>query len=148
MPRFRLALISSLLVSGCALVPPTHLGGIAATVSPMDYAERLCAPVELESYATCLNEVLDGINLRRNPMAPGDATSGPFAVILDGDVYLGSYWTAVFAGRFDVSTGSKRCRGEYNAFAGSADAIFDVYCADGRSGWVDLIRSMDGRNGI
>jgi hypothetical protein len=148
MTRFVFSVAVPLLVSGCALVPPTHLGGIATTVSPTDYAERLCAAVDLESYATCMNEVLEGINQRRNPMAPGDATSGPFAVIMEGDVYVGSYWTAVFVGRFSVSTGNKACRGEYNAFTGSADAIFDVYCDDGRSGWADLIRSMDGRNGI
>jgi hypothetical protein len=148
MPRLHVVATLSILLGGCALVPPTHLGGIATTVTPMDYGRRLCAHVAPESYATCLNEVLDDINHRHHRLPPGLSTSGPFAVIMDGEVYLGDYRSSLFAADFTVASASHRCRGGYNAFTGSADALFDVYCDDGRSGWADLIRASDGRNGI
>lgn len=148
MPRLHLAVTLAALLGGCAIVPPNHLGGIATSVTPMDYARRLCGHLDLQSYATCLNEVLDGINQRGNRLPPGYSTYGPFAVIMDGDVYIGDYRSWPFAAEFRVSNGRKGCRGSYNAFTGSADAIFDVYCDDGRSGWADMIRAADGRNGI
>ncbi|MBK1645264.1 hypothetical protein CKO25_11550 [Thiocapsa imhoffii] len=148
MTRLPLVVALSILASGCALIPPTHFGGIATSVSAMDYAEQLCSVVELEAYATCLNEMLDDIDQRGSHLPAGFSTSGPFAVILGGEVYLGSYRSSPFAAAFQVTSGERQCRGGYSAFHGSADAVFDVHCDDGRSGWADTVRALDGRNGI
>jgi hypothetical protein len=149
MTRRCFAAALSLLLGGCGLVPPTHLGGISATVAPIDYGRRLCAHLDPESYSSCVSQVLDEIE-RGQParLPPGYSTSGPFAVIMDGQVYIGDYRSSPFKADFRVSNGTDVCRGGYNAFTGSADAIFDVYCDDGRSGWADIIRASDGRNGI
>jgi hypothetical protein len=149
MTRLHLAASLSLLLGACSLVPPNHLGGISASVSPMDYARRLCAHLDPESYSSCVSEVLDEVDRGQpNRLPPGYSTSGPFAVIMDGDVYIGDYRSSLFMADFRVSNGQHGCRGGYNAFTGSADAVFDVYCDDGRSGWADMIRASDGRNGI
>lgn len=138
-----------LLLGGCAAVPPTHLGGIATTIEPEEYGRRLCAYVELEAFPSCLSQVMDYFERPRPDDAPlGHSTSGPFAVMLEGNVYMGEYSSTPFTARFRVSNGSESCRGDYDAFAGSRDAVFDVYCNDGRAGWADLIRAADGRNGI
>jgi hypothetical protein len=149
MTRRHFAAVLSLLLGGCGLVPPTHLGGISATVSPIDYGRRLCAHLDPESYSSCVSQVLDEID-RGQPtrLPPGYSTSGPFAVIMGGQVYIGDYRSSPFKADFRVSNGQHVCRGGYNAFTGSADAIFDVYCNDGRNGWADIIRASDGRNGI
>jgi hypothetical protein len=141
--------ILPILLGACGLVPPNHLGGIGATVSPIDYGRRLCAHLDPESYSSCVSQVLDESD-RSQPgrLPPGDSTSGPFAVMMDGEVYIGDYRSSPFAADFSVSNGRNGCRGGYNAFTGSADAVFDVYCDDGRSGWADIIRASDGRNGI
>jgi hypothetical protein len=67
---------------------------------------------------------------------------------MGGEVYVGDYRSNPFKADFRVSNGRNGCRGAYNAITGSADAVFDVYCDDGRSGWADVIRAGDGRNGI
>ncbi|MCG6897124.1 MAG: hypothetical protein LJE61_14870 [Thiocapsa sp.] len=149
MNRPPLVALLSILLGGCALVPPNHLGAITTNVSPMDYAERLCAHLDLESYSSCASRVLDDIDeARLERLPPGGSTSGPFAVLMDGDIYLGDYRSSPFAASFRVSNGRHHCRGGYDVFRGSVDALFDVYCDDGRSGWADIIRASDGRNGI
>jgi hypothetical protein len=148
MTRFHLVATLSTLLGGCGLVQPNHLGGISVAVAPMDYGRRLCAPAEPESHASCLNRVLDDIDRRGRRPSAGSSTAGPFAVIMQGDIFLGDYRSSLFAAEFNVAKADQRCRGAYNAFTGSADALFDVYCDDGRSGWADLIRAHDGRNGI
>ncbi len=136
-------------LAACALVPPTHLGGIAASVEPMDYARRLCTHLPLDAYPTCVSAVLDEFD-RPQPTTPplGYSTSGPFAVIMQGEMYLGDYRSSIFVADFSVSNGHQTCRGAYNAFRGSVDARYDVYCSDGRAGWADLIHDTDGRRGI
>lgn len=149
MSRYVVAVVLSAQLAGCGSLMPNHMGGIAATVTPEDYAERLCANEDLESYPACLSRVLDYMDEpRANEVPSGHSTSGPFAVIMDGTTYMGSYSSGPFAASFQVSNGRNGCRGSYDVLAGSADAIFDVYCDDGRRGWADTIRAMDGRNGI
>ncbi|NCA69499.1 MAG: hypothetical protein EOM91_05205 [Sphingobacteriia bacterium] len=136
-------------LAGCALVPPSHVGGIGASIRPMDYAARLCRPVSIEQYPACVSAVLDVFDQPRpNLPPPGHSTSGPFAVILADALYLGEYRSTPFAASFEVSHGTHQCRGAYSALRGSPDAIYDVHCNDGRMGWADVIRASDGRNGI
>lgn len=139
----------SVLLGGCGAFPPGHQGGISTTVTPQEYGERLCRHLDLEDYPSCLSQVLDYFE-RPTPddLPPGHSTSGPFAVLLGGDVYMGRYSSSPFAADFRVSNGRQGCRGSYSAFAGSSDAIFDVHCDDGRSGWADIVLDSDGRNGI
>lgn len=148
----RLAIIAGLscLLAGCGLVSPKHIGGISATVTPEDYAQRLCGHLDLEDYPSCLTQVLEYFERPRpNDLPPGHSTSGPFAVMMDGKVYMGTYGKdSPFNSSFRVANGNKSCRGSYSAFHGSADALFDVYCNDGRSGWADLIHDSSGRDGI
>lgn len=157
MPRlaYRLAVLAAapalaLLPAGCGFLMPGHAGGISTFVSPMDYGQRLCANVELEAYPSCLSNVLDYFEQpRADDVPPGQSTSGPFAVSMDGGLYLGTYSsTPPFAASFRVSNGPKSCRGAYNALTGSQDALFDVYCDDGRAGWADIVLDQSGRNGI
>lgn len=141
---------SSALLGGCGFLLPGHAGGISVGVTPDEYGERLCRSVDLEDYPACLSAVLDYFD---EPLAddipPGHSTSGPFAVAMDGGLYLGTYDSLPpFQASFRVSNGDNGCHGSYNAFTGSQDALFDVYCDDGRSGWADIILASDGRNGI
>ncbi len=137
------------LPAGCGFLMPGHTGGISTFVAPEDYGERLCANVELESYSSCLSNVLDYFEMPRAEDIPGQSTSGPFAVSMDGGLYLGTYRsTPPFAASFRVSNGPNGCRGSYNVLQGSQDALFDVYCDDGRAGWADIVLDQGGRNGI
>lgn len=150
---FRLVAIAagvSTLLGGCALLPPNHLGGIATTVSPDEYGDRLCRHLDLEDYAGCVSQVLEYFETPHpDTIPPGHSTSGPIVVMLGEDVYKGHYESMPpFAASFRVSNGVNACNASYNAGAGSNDALFDVYCNDGRSGWADMILAMDGRNGI
>lgn len=139
----------SILLGGCGLFPPSHQGGISTTVSPEDYGQRLCGHLDLEDYPSCLSQVLDYFEQPHADTLPaGHSTSGPFAVVMGGDVYMGHYSSDPFQASFRVSNGRNGCRGSYNILTGSADAIFDVYCDDGRNGWADIILASDGRNGI
>lgn len=137
------------LLGGCGSFLPGHIGGITTYVSPDDYGERLCRGVDLESYPSCLSHVLDYFEEPHADVVPvGYSTSGPFAVAMEGALYLGTYQSTPFSAQFRVTSGTNSCRGSYNAFAGSRDAIYDVYCDDGRAGWADTIRDQTGRNGI
>jgi hypothetical protein len=137
----------ALSLTGCGTV---FLGGIVTRVSPEDYGERLCSGVDLEAYPACMTTVLDYFD---QPTAdadpPGAGTSGPFAVVMDGGLYLGDYTSIPpFSARFRVDNGVNACRGSYNAQAGSRTSLFDVYCDDGRAGWADIIHDTSGRSGI
>ena len=137
------------LLSGCGSFLPGHIGGIVTYVSPDDYAERLCAHVELESYPSCMSHVLDYFaEPHADDIPVSQATSGPFAVVMDRALYLGTYQGGPFSSSFRVASGTKACRGSFSAFTGSRDAIYDVYCDDGRAGWAATIRDQTGRNGI
>jgi hypothetical protein len=135
-------------VGGCGSLLPGHLGGIATEVSDEDYAERLCGYLDLEQYPACVSELMDRYEQKSADDDPGHGRTGPFAVIMEGGVYMGTYETYPFSGSFSVSNGENRCRGSFAAATETRDALFDVYCDDGRSGWADIIRATDGRNGI
>ncbi|MBV5274565.1 MAG: hypothetical protein JZU52_13285 [Lamprocystis purpurea] len=142
-------LVLAPLLGGCGTTLPGHLGGIATYVSAEDYGELLCAKVDLESYPSCMSSVLDYFEEpHADDLPSGQSTSGPFAVSMDGTFYMGTYASQPFSGRFEVSSGKNACRGSFDAFAGSRDALYDVYCDDGRAGWADLILDQTGRNGI
>lgn len=150
---FRLIVIAaglSVALTGCALLLPNHQGGISTMVSPDEYGDRLCRHLDLEDYAGCMSEVLEYFETPRPDVIPaGHSTSGPIAVMMKEDVYIGQYDSLPpFAASFRVSNDTNACSASYNAAAGSVDAVFDVYCSDGRSGWADIISAIDGRNGI
>lgn len=153
MSRLIASVSVSILLGGCGAFPPSHQGGISATVTPEDYGHRLCGHLALEDYPSCLSQVLDYVQSANQSsgaktLPAGYSTSGPFAVVMGQELYLGNYRSDLFQAEFRVSNGRHGCRGSYNAFANSVDAIFDVYCDDGRKGWADIILAHDGRNGI
>lgn len=137
------------LLGGCGSFLPGHIGGLTTYVSPDDYAQRLCRGVELEAYPACVSQILDYFDEPLADSIPrGQSSSGPFAVAMQGALYLGTYQASPFAGRFRVVSGTNTCRGSYSAFAGFRAPIYDVYCDDGRSGWAETIRDQTGANGI
>jgi hypothetical protein len=143
------SLATAVLVGGCGTSLPAHIGGITTYVSPMDYGEQLCADLPLESYPSCVSQVLDYFEQpHANEIPRGHSTSGPFALMLGGELYMGTYNSNPFKSRFRVASENKFCRGSFNAFAGSREALYDVYCSDGRAGWADIILDQTGRNGI
>lgn len=142
--------LACLHLGGCGVLLPGHVGGISTSVSPEDYGDRLCRHLDLEDYPACLSQVLDYFEEPlANDVPASQSTSGPFAVAMDGGLYIGSYQSIPpFSASFRVSNGANACRGSYNGLTGSQDALFDVYCDDGRAGWADIILATDGRNGI
>ena len=144
---FPLALAA--LLGGCGTALPGHIGGITTYVSPEDYGERLCARLDLESYPSCISSVLDYFEApHADIIPPGHSTSGPFAIAMGGVLYLGTYDSNPFVSHFRVASGTKACHGSFSALSGSRDALYDVYCDDGRAGWADIILDQTGRNGI
>lgn len=128
---------------------PERFEAAYTPVSPADYAERLCRGVEMEDYATCINRTVDYYReAARGPLPPDGSISGPFAVVVNGQVYLGRYSSGPFHADFRVDSGTKWCRGSYNAFTGSTQGVFDVICHDGRRGTADIVLDREGRNGI
>jgi hypothetical protein len=142
-------LVLPLILTGCGYALPGHIGGLVTYVSPEDYGERLCAHVDLELYPACLSQVLDHFGDSRT-RAPARYQSGllPLAVAMDDRLYLGTFDWGPFNSSFSVTSGTKTCRGSYAAFGGSQDALYDVYCNDGRAGWAATIRDQSGHNGI
>jgi hypothetical protein len=140
--------VLSVALAGCGTLLPGHLGGIATAVSPEDYAQRLCRHLPLEEYPACVSHVLDYFDETYAQPTPEQAVSGPFAVAMDNRIYMGTYVSQPFAASFRVASGTKGCHGSYNVLKGSQDALFDVYCDDGRSGWADIILDQTGRAGI
>ena len=137
------------LSAGCASGSDPAGGGLFASVSSLDYAKLICKPVDIDDYATCVNGMLDTYE---NPVdtefPPEQSTSGPFMVMLASDTYYGWYRSQPFAADFRVSNGRTICRGGYNAFAGSVEAVFAVRCDDGRSGTAQTVRDVKGGNGV
>lgn len=133
-----LAFCATLAVAGCT------------TVQPIEYAQTLCETVPRAEYSTCASRVLEHHRdwVWETDLPPGYSTSGPFAMVAANQLYLGSYVSNPFAAYFRASSGASTCRGSYNAFAGSRDAILDVRCSDGRTGTADLVLDQKGRNGI
>ena len=142
-------LVLALFLNGCGYALPGHIGGLVTYIPPEEYGKRLCAHVDLELYPACLSQVLDHFD---DPRAPGNSRdrSGPLpiAVAMDDRLYLGTFDWGPFNSSFSVTSGTKTCRGSYSAFGGSQDALYDVYCNDGRAGWAATIRDQSGNNGI
>lgn len=128
---------------------PERFDAVYTPISAAEYGEFLCKHLDIEQYASCVNRVEDFYrNSARDAGSQGSSNAGPFAVVVDREVFLGSYRSDPFSAYFRVSSGTKACRGSYNAFAGSSAPIFDVRCNNGRRGKANIVRSADGRNGI
>jgi hypothetical protein len=128
---------------------PERFQAVYTPVTPAEIGERLCRGVELEDYASCINQTVDYYReVSRERLPRGAATAGPFAMRLDGRLYLGTYDSDPFSAYFRVADDSNTCRGSYSALAGATDAIFDVRCDDGRRGTADIVLDREGRNGI
>ena len=128
---------------------PERWTAVYSPAGVSEYGDLLCGHLEPEEYATCVNDIWDHYRRseRRTP-EPGESTSGPFAVVVWGEVFLGSYRSDPFSAGFRVSNDRLSCRGADNAFLGSANAVFDVYCDNGKRGKADIVLDRDGRNGI
>lgn len=148
LPSVILVIAFAVSAGGCGSVLPGHFGGVATQIPDEVYAEKLCGYLDLEAYPACFSAYLDRLDMVISDDQPGHGTSGPFMVVMDGGVYSGSYSSSLFSAQFQVSNGENACRGSFGARSGSQDALFDVYCDDGRSGWADIIQDIDGRNGI
>lgn len=131
------------------LEEPDRFQAVYTPVSPAEIGERLCRGVELEDYASCINQTVDYYReASREPPPRGAATAGPFAMELNGRLYLGTYDSDPFSAYFRVADGTSVCRGAYNALAGDTEAVFEVRCDDGRRGTADIVLDRKGRNGI
>jgi len=120
-------------------------------VSVSEYGELLCGHKEQEEYASCVNQIWAHYRetQRRDP-EPGESTSGPFAVMIWNQLFLGSYWSDPFSASFQI-TGKRSgqvCRGSYSALRGDTRAVFDVDCDNGKHGKADIVLDRTGRNGI
>ena len=145
----RLVALLGALTAGCAHGTDPADGWLFTRMSNLDYARMLCERADVEYYATCVNGMLDVYaNPTEAEFPPAQASSGPFLVMLGPDNYYGWYRSHPFAADFRVTNGRTICRGGYNAFAGSADAVFAVRCDDGRTGSATIIRDTSGRNGV
>jgi len=138
-------------IAGCSSNPATTDYDLVYTdVTPIEYARILCQRIPMQDRHTCMTSVIkhyrDAIE---EDLPRGDATVGPFVLIIDQVLYQGRYVSQPFAAAFTVrsDTGST-CRGRYNAFAGDTRAVFAVWCDDGRRGSANIILDEEGRNGI
>lgn len=125
-----------------------------AAYSPVgvsEYGELLCGHVDQEEYSSCVNRIWDHYreSQRRTP-EPGESTSGPFAVVVWNEIFLGSYWSDPFSASFQVTSehSGQVCRGSYSALRGDTRAVFDVNCDNGNHGKADIVLDRSGRNGI
>ena len=118
-------------------------------VEPIQYARILCRRIPMDAQYSCMTSVLAHYRATRfDEPDPSQVTNGPFVVVLDDDLYRGTYVSQPFAAAFTVSNEYNVCRGRYNAFAGDTRAQFRVRCDDGSTGRAQLILDIDGRNGI
>lgn len=128
---------------------PDRFGAVYTPVSVVDYRKILCSGVDIEDYATCANRVEDYYRESlQTGEQPGDATSGPFAVLLDDTLYLGSYRSDVFRASFQVESDTNSCRGAYSAFRGDKEPVFDIRCEDGMRGQGRMVLDRYGSDGI
>jgi hypothetical protein len=128
---------------------PDRWGAVYSPVGVSEYGELLCGHLELEDYATCVNRVWAHYRERqRTPQAPGETTSGPFAVVVYDRILLGSYWSDPFSASFSVSDDGVTCRGSYSALYGDQKPVFDVTCDNGMRGKARIVRDRSGSNGI
>lgn len=118
-------------------------------VQPIEYARILCRGIEMQDQHTCMTSVIQHYrDMRYYEPTPSAVTGGPFVVVLDDDLYRGTYVSNPFVSAFTVSNGNIICRGRYNALGGDSRAEFGVRCDDGSTGIANIILDVDGRNGI
>jgi hypothetical protein len=118
-------------------------------VQPIEYARILCRGIPMEDRHTCMTSVIQHHHIAsRRDADEQDVAEGPFVVVLEEDVYRGSYVSQPLAAAFTVSNGYNICRGRYSALAGDTEAIFRVRCDDGSRGDANIILDRSGRNGI
>ncbi|TVQ91937.1 MAG: hypothetical protein EA400_04330 [Chromatiaceae bacterium] len=141
----------AVLLGGCS----GRRGGIdfdrvVVALKPMDYARVLCRPTPMEHRHTCLSAVLEHFQETWDQTEPrGQQTVGrPLLIILDNEIYQGSYRVTPVSGTFSARGASNTCRGRYSALAGDREAIFQVVCDDGARGQANLILGQDGQNGL
>jgi hypothetical protein len=128
---------------------PQRSEALYTPVTLDEYSKDLCSTVDIEDYATCANRVEEYYrDSLQSTEAPGSATSGPFAVLLENELYVGSYWSDVFSASFRVASDGKSCRGSYNALYGDKDKVFKVWCDNGRRGTARIVSDRYGRDGI
>jgi len=138
-----------LLLCGCSSYNDVDYRGISVAMTPMDYADILCSGVDFDRYHACITKVRDHqLTLREAAEPEGSATSGAFAMVVDSEVFLGSYSSDPFRMYFEADSDDHFCRGSYNAFAGSTDATLKVTCNNGLRGEADVVSDTNGRSGI
>lgn len=128
---------------------PDRAEALYTPVTAAEYTRYLCGHIDIRNYATCANRVdefyRDSVN---DPISPGSSTSGPFAVLLQDDLMIGSYRSDPFSASFRVSSDSNACQGSYNAIYGDSDRVFKVWCDNGETGSARMVRDRYGRDGI
>lgn len=128
---------------------PERSEALYTPVTAAEYSKYLCGLVDIEDYATCANRVDEYYRSSvADPNSPGSSTSGPFAVVLDNGLYVGTYRSDPFSASFRVSNDKNSCKGSYNAIYGDEDAVFRVWCDDGARGKARMVRDRYGRDGI
>lgn len=128
---------------------PERSKALYTPVTVAEYTRYLCEPVAIEDFATCANRVEQFYREARQPYIQlGDAQSGPFAILLEDKLYIGSYRSDVFSASFRVSYGGNTCKGSYNAIQGDKEAVFRVWCDDGKRGKARIVLDRYGRDGI
>ncbi len=138
-----------LVLGGCSTYNDPDFDGIAVWMTPMNYANTLCSGIEFDLYHDCITRVLEHQQELRNADEPeGNATSGTFAMVVDSEIFLGSYASDPFRMYFEADSEDHYCRGSYNAFTGSTDAILKVTCNNGLRGDAAVVRDTSGRSGI
>jgi hypothetical protein len=128
---------------------PDRWAALYSPVGVAEYGDLLCGHLDLEDYSSCVNRVWGSYReeLRRTP-EPGRSTSGPFAVVVNDQLLLGSYWSDPFSASFSVSSDRVACRGSYSALHGDRRPVFDVSCDNGMRGRAEIVRDRSGRGGI
>lgn len=121
-------------------------------VTVSEYGELVCAQVEQEQRASCINLVWNHYRqAQRKTPDFGESTSGPFAIVIRDDLLLGSYRSDPFSADFEVKSQQHAglgCRGRYSALDGDTKAQFAVTCDNGQQGHADIVLDRYGRNGI
>jgi hypothetical protein len=128
---------------------PQRSEALYTPVTVAEYSRYVCSLVDIEDYATCANRVekyySDSLEF---PIPPGTSTSGPFAVLLEDELYVGSYRSDPFSASFRISSVENNCWGSYNAIHGDKDAVFKVQFDNGDRGQARIVRDRYGRDGI
>lgn len=128
---------------------PERSEALYTPVTVEEYTKYICSQVDIEHFATCANRVDKFYRESRDlPVEPGESTSGPFAVLLDEDLLIGTYRSDPFSASFRVSSTKNSCTGSYNALYGDKDAVFKVWCDDGGQGTARMVRDRYGRDGV